>query len=161
MEHGGFFLQLFSQWGDDPCRVSCEPQRGTTSVTIQNCRQCGKCCEKWGWDQKGIIEDLVPWIHGGRKDILNHVLVRLADGSSCTAAGLVPEDLQRVARIYYWVDTRGKKLSSCPFFERREDHKVYCRIHDTKPAVCVGFKPWAVIWHDYGLSCPACRDPTP
>jgi hypothetical protein len=25
----------------------------------------------------------------------------------------------------------------------------------------VGFAPWAGLWHDYGLNCPACRDTTP
>jgi hypothetical protein len=25
----------------------------------------------------------------------------------------------------------------------------------------VGFAPWAALWHDYGLNCPACRDTTP
>jgi hypothetical protein len=25
----------------------------------------------------------------------------------------------------------------------------------------VGFAPWAAVWHDYGLNCPACRDTTP
>jgi Fe-S-cluster containining protein len=127
----------------------------------QECRQCGKCCEKWGWDQKGIPDDLVSWVAGGRRDILVHVLVRFSDGRYCTAAGLVPDDLPRVDRIYYWVDPDGKKRYSCPFFERRQEGKVYCRIHDTKPAVCVGFAPWAAVWHDYGLNCPACRDTTP
>ena len=135
--------------------------KGKFRAMTQDCRQCGKCCEKWGWDQKGIIDDLVPWITGGRKDILAHVLIRFSDGHYSTAAGLLPEDLPRVDRIYYWIDPGGKKRSSCPFFERRQDGKVYCRIHDTKPAVCVGFAPWAAVWHDYGLNCPACRDTTP
>jgi Fe-S-cluster containining protein len=127
----------------------------------QDCHQCGKCCEKWGWDQKGIIDDLVPWIAGNRQDILTHVLVRYSDGRYATAAGMVLSDLSRVDRIYYWVDSDLKRLCSCPFFERRDDRKVWCRIHDTKPAVCVGFAPWAEVWHDYGLNCPACRDTTP
>jgi hypothetical protein len=25
----------------------------------------------------------------------------------------------------------------------------------------VGFAPWATVWHDYGLNCPACRNTTP
>jgi len=127
----------------------------------QDCLQCGKCCEKWGWDQKGIPEDLVPWIIGGRQDILAHVLVRFSDGKSRTAAGISPDDLARIDRIYYWVEPDGKKRHSCPFFERRADGKVYCGIHNTKPAVCIGFAPWAAVWHDYGLNCPACRDTAP
>jgi Fe-S-cluster containining protein len=127
----------------------------------QDCRQCGKCCEKWGWDQNGIVEDLIPWIAAGRKDILRHVLVRSAGGSWHTAEGLTAGDLPRIDRISYWVDPGGRKRRSCPFFERRDDGRVYCRIHDTKPAVCIGFAPWAEVWHDYGLYCPACRDTTP
>jgi len=157
----GFFLVSFCTRGNNPCVVSCSPVTGKARDMTQECRQCGKCCEKWGWDQKGIPDDLVPWVEGGRRDILMHVLVRFSDGRYCTAAGLVPDDLPRVDRIYYWVDPDGKKRYSCPFFERRQDRKVYCRIHDTKPAVCVGFAPWAAVWHDYGLNCPACRDTTP
>jgi len=127
----------------------------------QNCRQCGKCCEKWGWDQKGIPEDLAPWIAKNRLDILSHVLVRFTDGRHRIATGLTIGDLPRIDRIFYWVEPDGRKRYSCPFFERRDDGKVYCRIHDTKPAVCIGFAPWAAIWHDYGLNCPACRDTTP
>jgi len=127
----------------------------------QDCLQCGKCCEKWGWDQKGVVGDLVPWIAAGRRDILSHVLIRFADGSYRTAETLGPGDLTRITRIDYWVDPGGRKRLSCPFFERRADGKVYCGIHATKPAVCSGFAPWADLWHDYGLSCPACRDTTP
>ncbi len=128
---------------------------------IQNCLQCGKCCEKWGWDQKGIPEDLVPWISAGRDDILRHVLIRDPEGRERTAAGLTMQDLFRISGIYYWVDPDGSRRSSCPFYELREDGKVYCGIHDTKPAVCTGFAPWDSLWHDYGLNCPACRDPAP
>ena len=40
---------------------------------------------------------------------------------------------------------------------RAEDGKVYCRIHDTKPKVCIGFTPWNEGIRDYALNCPACR----
>ena len=127
----------------------------------QECRQCGKCCEKWGWDQKGIPDDLIPWIEGDRQDILTHVLIHFSEGRTATAGGMAKEDLPRIDRIYYWVDPDGKKRDSCPFFTRRDDGRACCRIHDIKPAVCVGFAPWAEIWHDYGLNCPACRESAP
>lgn len=127
----------------------------------QECRQCGKCCEKWGWDQNGIPEDLEQWIDGNRQDILTHVLIRFKSGGDAMAGGLAKEDLPRIERIYYWVDPDGKKRNSCPFFSRGGDGKIYCRIHDTKPAVCMGFAPWTEIWHDYGLNCPACQNPAP
>jgi len=130
-------------------------------VTVQDCLQCGVCCEKWGWDQNGIKEDLVPWIRDRRDDILQHVRIRFRNGVTRTGRGLRPEDLAEVDRIYYWVSPSGAKLHHCPFYEKREDAKVYCRIHRFKPAVCIGFAPWADLYHDYGLFCPACRDIVP
>lgn len=128
---------------------------------LQDCQQCGKCCEKWGWDQKGIMEDLVPWIKNRRTDILQHVGITFRDGRRSTGQHLSCSDLPQIAVIAYWVDQQGRKLTYCPFFERRSDGNVYCRIHDTKPAVCIGFKPWNEGIRDYALNCPACRDSIP
>ena len=128
---------------------------------VQDCRQCGKCCEKWGWDQHGIPEDLVPWIEKSRTDILQHVGITFLSGGHSTGRDLVPADLSRVIRIHYWVEPTGKKRTSCPFYDLRNDGKVYCRIHDTKPAVCIGFTPWNEGIRDYALNCPACRDNAP
>lgn len=128
---------------------------------VQDCRQCGKCCEKWGWDQYGIIEDLAPWIENNRTDILRHVGIRFTDGRRSTGRDLVPADLPRVVRIYYWVEPTGKKRTSCPFYDLRTDGKVYCRIHDTKSAVCIGFTPWDEGSRDYALNCKACRNNAP
>jgi len=127
----------------------------------QDCRQCGKCCEKWGWDQKGIVEDLIPWISNHRRDILQHVFVQFSGGERACGNDISLDDLPRVEKIYFWIGPSGEVIRYCPFFRRAEDGKVYCRIHDTKPAVCVGFAPWKEIWHDYGLNCPACRDTMP
>jgi len=76
---------------------------------VQDCQQCGKCCEKWGWDQNGILEDLIPWIEGRRYDILRHVSVILA-GKRVNGAVVLVEDFPRIVRIYYWVDPSGNKL---------------------------------------------------
>ena len=127
----------------------------------QDCRQCGKCCEKWGWDQPGIPEDLVPWIARNRTDILEHVLITFCNGERSNGRDLSTADLPLIARIYYWVDPGGRIRTSCPFFFRADDGRVYCRIHDTKPAVCIGFTPWNEGIRDYALNCPACRDNAP
>jgi len=127
----------------------------------QDCRQCGKCCEKWGWDQWGVPEDLVPWIDRNRTDILQHVAVTFRDGKRSTGREISRADLPRIARIYYWVSVQGRKLTYCPFFFRADDGRAYCRIHDTKPAVCTGFTPWNEKIRDYALNCPACRDSEP
>jgi Fe-S-cluster containining protein len=127
----------------------------------QDCRQCGKCCEKWGWDQKGIPEDLVPWIRERRTDILQHVRITFSDGRCSTGQDLSLSDIPFIRRIDYWVDPHGRKLTYCPFFFRAGDGKVYCRIHMCKPAVCIGFTPWNEGIRDYALYCPACRDNAP
>ena len=127
----------------------------------QECLQCGVCCEKWGWDQHGIIADLKPWITGGRDDILQHVSIRFKNHRRSTGAGITLADLPEVEQIYYWVSPAGSKLNYCPFYNKREDGKVYCGIHTVKPAVCIGFAPWSEVYHDYGLNCPACRDSAP
>lgn len=127
----------------------------------QDCLQCGKCCEKWGWDQKGIVGDLIPWITGRRRDILQHVGIRFADGRKTTGRDLTMDDLPRIARIDYWVSPEGKKMRRCPFFFRAGDGKVYCRIHDAKPKVCISFTPWNEGIRNYALNCPACPENVP
>jgi Fe-S-cluster containining protein len=134
---------------------------GTVMAEKQDCLQCGKCCEKWGWDQKGIADDLIPWITNGRTDILRHVGIRFSDGTRGTGRDLSLKDLPLIARIDYWVTPEGKKLRSCPFFFRAGDGKVYCRIHGAKPKVCTSFTPWNEGIRDYALTCPACRDGAP
>ena len=127
----------------------------------QDCLQCGKCCEKWGWGQKGVIEDLIPWIYANRQDILQHVSLKFSDGKHCNGRDLILQDLPEVIRIDYWVDTDGRVLTYCPFFFRADDGKVYCKIHDTKPKICIGFTPWSEGIRDYALNCPACREKAP
>jgi Fe-S-cluster containining protein len=127
----------------------------------QDCLQCGRCCEKWGWGQKGVIEDLIPWISADRQDILEHVFIRFSDGKRSTGKNISAHDLPSVVHIDYWTDTNGRTLTHCPFFRRAEDGKVYCKIHDTKPKVCIGFTPWKEGIRDYALNCPACRNNAP
>lgn len=127
----------------------------------QECCQCGRCCEKWGWDQKGVIEDLIPWIQEGRREILQHVSITFQDGTRCSGRDIALDDLAAVVRIDYWTGTEGKKLTHCPFFHRSDDGKVYCTIHTAKPKVCTGFTPWNEAIRDYALNCPACRNAAP
>jgi Fe-S-cluster containining protein len=127
----------------------------------QECVQCGKCCEKWGWGQKGVIEDLIPWINAGRQDILQHVSLTLFHGKRRNGQGLLFSDLPDIVRIDYWVDTKGRAMTYCPFFFRADNRKVYCRIHTAKPKVCIGFTPWNEGIRDYALNCPACLNSAP
>jgi Fe-S-cluster containining protein len=127
----------------------------------QTCVQCGRCCEKWGWGQKGVIEDIIPWMEENRQDILQHVSLTLSNKKRCTGRDISRKDLSRISRIDYWVDPKGRTLTHCPFFRKAEDGKVYCKIHDTKPKVCIGFTPWNEAIRDYALNCPACRNTAP
>jgi Fe-S-cluster containining protein len=127
----------------------------------QDCLQCGRCCEKWGWGQKGVIEDLIPWILADRQDILEHVLIQFAGGKRSTGRNISEDDLPRIVRIDYWVDPHGRTVTYCPFFWRSENGLVFCKIHNTKPKVCIGFTPWNEGIRDYALNCPACRNNAP
>ena len=127
----------------------------------QDCIQCGICCERWGWNQKGTVEDLIPWIQQDRKDILRHVGIRFRDGRKTSGADITMQDLDRIARIYYWQDAKGRAMRKCPFFRRSEDGKAWCGIHTVKPRVCREFTPWNWKNLEYYGSCPACREKAP
>jgi Fe-S-cluster containining protein len=127
----------------------------------QTCAQCGRCCEKWGWGQKGVIEDLILWIEENRQDILQHVSLTLANKKKRNGRGISEKDLAGIIRIDYWVDPEGRTLTRCPFYLKAEDGKVYCKIHTAKPKVCIGFTPWNEGIRDYALNCPACRNTAP
>ncbi len=135
--------------------------RGGNLSSDQECVQCGRCCEKWGWGQKGVIEDLIPWIKENRQDILQHVSLVLTHKRQCNGREISNKDLTDIIRIDYWVDPHGRPLTHCPFFWKADDGKVYCKIHTTKPKICVGFTPWNEGIRDYALNCPACRNTAP
>lgn len=117
----------------------------------QDCLQCGKCCEKWGWGQKDVIEDIIPWIMQGRKDILQHVGIRFNDGKQMNGQDISFEDLPHIAGIDYWISIKGWKIRHCPLFFRAEDGTVWCRIHDAKPKVCIRFNPRNEGIRDYAM----------
>jgi Fe-S-cluster containining protein len=127
----------------------------------QDCLQCGKCCERWGWGQKGVVEDLVPWLEEGRRDILQHVSIRLSDGRWVSGTAITAGDLLRVSQVRYWQDRDGTTIRKCPFFTRSGEGKARCRIHDVKPAVCRAFAPWNWENNEFYGNCPACREKTP
>jgi Fe-S-cluster containining protein len=134
---------------------------GMSCIPEQACVQCGRCCEKWGWGQKGIVEDIIPWIREKRQDILQHVSLTLQNGRRCSGNDISLCDISGITRIHYWTGHDGRALSYCPFFQRADDGKVYCRIHETKPKVCTGFTPWNEGIRDYALNCPACKNSSP
>lgn len=124
----------------------------------QVCLQCGRCCERWGWGQKGLLSDLIPWLIADRKDILCHVMVWLEGGTRTNGEDVTHADLSRIIRVRYWQDAAGKELHNCPFLFRSDDGKAWCRINDCKPAVCREFTPWTWQNHEFYGNCPACKD---
>ncbi|OPX73681.1 MAG: Flagellin N-methylase [Methanoregulaceae archaeon PtaB.Bin152] len=128
----------------------------------QICRQCGHCCERWGWGQWGSPEDLRPWIEQDREEILQHVTVFLENGKKTSGTGIAPGDIPRIKRVRYWQDPSGRPLRHCPFLGRTADGKAFCRIHDVRPAVCREYAPWNCDNGDYQyVRCQACRERTP
>ncbi|HUU74856.1 MAG TPA: YkgJ family cysteine cluster protein [Methanoregulaceae archaeon] len=128
----------------------------------QGCIQCGRCCERWGWNLQGIPEDLHPWITQNRQDILQHVSIRLKNRKRIKGSEISVDDFAFIARIRYWIKPNGRPPRYCPFFERREDGLAYCKIHDVKPKICRDFTPWdqKTIEFDF-VKCPGCREKTP
>ena len=130
-------------------------------IPEQTCVQCGRCCEKWGWGQKGIIEVIIPWIRDNREDILQHVSLTFRGGKRRCGKEISFGNVPQITLIRYWIGIDGRALSYCPFFRRADDGKACCMIHDTKPKVCTGFTPWNEGIRDYALNCPACRNSAP
>jgi Fe-S-cluster containining protein len=126
--------------------------------TDQACLQCGRCCERWGWGQKGVPSDLIPWITGNRLDILRHVMIWFGDGTRRNGQDVTEADLLRVIKVRYWQDSVGKELRHCPFLNRSADGRAWCGIHECKPAVCREFRPWTWQNHEFYGNCPACRE---
>lgn len=128
----------------------------------QVCRQCGHCCERWGWGQKGRMEDLVPWIADGRTDILQHVSVYLDGHRRVSGTDLMMPDIPHITGVRYWQDRSGNPLRYCPFFGRAADGKAFCGIHDVRPWICREYAPWNCTNGDYQhVRCRACREMTP
>lgn len=129
---------------------------------VQDCRRCGRCCERWGWGQEGSAEDLVPWVAAGRKDILVHVNVQLSGGEWRRGDRLRSEEIPAVTRVRYWWDPGGRPLRTCPFLRMDSDGLASCAIHPVRPAVCREYSPWKCTGSEYLLvKCPACREMMP
>jgi len=128
----------------------------------QICRQCGHCCERWGWGQEGTVEDLLPWIAGNRRDILQHVTVHLDDGRKASGTDITSDNIPQVIKVGFWKDPAGHPLRYCPFLGRSGDGKAFCKIYGVRPTVCREYAPWNCDDGDYQhVRCQACMERTP
>lgn len=128
----------------------------------QICQQCGHCCERWGWGQKGTVDDLIPWFQHERRDILQYVAVCLDSARTVNGSDIAAGDIPHIKKVRFWYDTSGRMLRYCPFLGRTQDRKAFCRIHDVRPAVCREYAPWNCSDSEYqNVRCQACREMTP
>jgi Fe-S-cluster containining protein len=92
------------------------------------CKQCGKCCR-----EHTIYlteEDYYRWLLEEREDILEWVDPIYLDEDNDIAIYDFPID----------PETGEEVEGACPFLKRLQGQNIYiCRIHDTKPEICVAF----------------------
>lgn len=106
----GTHLNLRRFWKRLGQRNRCRRQTG--------CRACGICCDFYGHALWATAEDLARWREEGRADLL----------------GRVGE------RGEIWLDpATGERLGDCPFLQRTGPEAARCRIHHTKPALCLAY----------------------
>lgn len=118
------------------------------------CLRCGRCC-RYGRSINASSEDLVRWIREDRSDILRYFEAFCSDDSYVNC-GRIPgaEFLSRVL----WTDMinpdSGDYYTDCPFLVSSDEDTWFCQIHETRPAICVRFRPWE--WGEKGrfFACP-------
>lgn len=91
--------------------------RSTVSGAEQKetrCTCCGNCCTAFGGHLNASRGDLERWRREGREDLLSRV--------------------NRLGWIWMAPQT-GQPEGTCPFLGR-SGTEAFCRIHDTKPAMC-------------------------
>ncbi len=118
------------------------------------CLRCGRCC-RYGPSIHATPEDLTRWIFERRSDILCFFEAYCTDGTyiNCTT---IP-DPEFISHIL-WTDMinpdTGDYYTDCPFLIPAEGNTWSCTIHQTRPAICVRFRPWE--WGEKGkfFSCP-------
>ncbi|MFH0967734.1 MAG: hypothetical protein V1862_08650, partial [Methanobacteriota archaeon] len=78
-----------------------------------------------------------------------------SDGSYVNCTELM--NIKAISRVL-WTDMinpeTGDYYTDCPFLRQSEENTWFCVIHQTRPAICVRFKPWE--WGVKGLffACP-------
>lgn len=118
------------------------------------CLRCGRCC-RYGPSINANTDDLTRWIQEGRSDILKFFEAYLADGTYVNGIELLP--IQPTPTVL-WTDMinpeTGDYYHDCPFLRPLSENTYYCLIHETRPAICVRFRPWE--WGEKGrfFACP-------
>jgi len=87
-----------------------------------DCAQCGLCCQA-DMIAYATESDIERWRLENRRDILGTI-----------------DEMKHMWAGDSIVTREGKRLHSCSFL-RWNDDKSYCAIYETRPTVCVNFKP--------------------
>jgi Fe-S-cluster containining protein len=118
------------------------------------CLRCGRCC-RYGPSINANISDLKRWITEHRSEILKFFEAYCTDGTYVNCARFSPAELS--SRIL-WTDMinpdTGDYYQDCPFLQPLSENTWYCSIYETRPAICIRFRPWE--WGEKGVffSCP-------
>lgn len=81
-------------------------------VRTGNCKQCGQCCQNFGWLIVYASEDTLEWMRARDPEIKIQPYEGIED--------------------YYWVSIPY----SCKQLEHVGDGKYHCKLHDSKPELC-------------------------
>lgn len=92
------------------------------------CKQCGKCCIKFGPELSISTEDILRWRKENRGDILAWVWIE--NGNSKYPVGDA------------WFDPQtGSEVNECPWLSKLPSGKYLCKIYETRPQICKRFSP--------------------
>ncbi len=118
------------------------------------CQRCGRCC-RYGPSINANKADLERWVAGNRTDILRFFEAYCTDGTYVSCASFsTAETLSGVL----WTDMinpeTGDYYKDCPFLNPLPEGKWYCSIYETRPSICIRFRPWE--WGERGVffDCP-------
>lgn len=90
-----------------------------------NCKQCGGCCLRLGFEIQITENDICRWEKQGREDILDRIDIYFFKS-------LVVGDA--------WFHPRTtKEVDRCPWLKRPQNKKYICTIQNTKPEACKEF----------------------
>jgi Fe-S-cluster containining protein len=123
------------------------------------CEQCGSCCRASSatvWASSG---DVIRWLRERRYDIIRHFALSLPDGSRLNALAIILNPPDTHERVSMRSPETGEPYECCPFLEQ-DGLKSRCRIHETKPERCRGYRPWEWVpdaKSGTDFNCPAVR----
>lgn len=89
------------------------------------CKQCGRCCLKYGHKLQATEKDLRLWRRKNKKDII-------------ARAKIITVGDNKIVAIDLWFNPKtGEQVSRCPWLQKlRNQEKYICRIYEVRPEAC-------------------------